>query len=687
MKRRSFLEKSSAAGLALGLAPYLAWARTTHARGQVSQRRILPRWQIHHDGSFSLRMGFIQLAHAYPSLGEEPFYPLRVEVDQSLGRIRYVLAHGTLELQLGADEQGAYLNTRLLGRQQAPAWVYPLDRAQMTGANRFYKQGFGFAGPSGVFDLPQPTAKIEEARLKEEVWSYDSYLFTGLLAPDDETLAWASFDHQGYLHRSTIWSQQTRFGLIDRHLDTQSIQVRTGFATEQIPLNGELSLPTLYFRGGEPSFDTFQGLAQELAQANEVRLDKAPRYHYCSWYEFERSFDQGRLNEVLTGLKSIKPPIAIQTVQIDDGYAEYGDWLRPRQTFASGIEEAIKKIKKAGYEAGLWVAPFMVSSKSFIFNEHPDWLLKDTEGQPVLEWQKEDENVFVLDTSHPEAFAYIREVFRAFRQMGVRYYKTDFLDWGYRSSLKVKRFTPGKTSARYFYEVVQMIRQEIGPDSFWLACIAPFQPLVGLVDAVRVGNDIHPTWTEETTENMITEMAAGQFYNHVLWQNDPDVVYLREHDRKWSPEENQTVTLWNAISEGVLATSDRFHLVPEASLRLWRFIQPGSKPRTVHVHQWSQPNKDWYIVYQFLPDRQAWVLLVLNLYLPLSDRAFSLSDLLGIDRAFVYDWKPGKPVALGQLDRLQPRLYKHQSQLYYITTSPEAPPRNLGLHGVLIEGI
>ena len=46
-------------------------------------------------------------------------------------------------------------------------------------------------------------------------------------------------------------------------------------------------------------------------------------------------------------------------------------------------------------------------------------------------WHKRSEEYYVLDVTHPEAAAYIRSVFRAWRhEWGARYFKTDFMNAG-----------------------------------------------------------------------------------------------------------------------------------------------------------------------------------------------------------------------------------------------------------------
>ena len=85
-----------------------------------------------------------------------------------------------------------------------------------------------------------------------------------------------------------------------------------------------------------------------------------------------------------------------------------------------------------------------------------------------------------------------------------------------------------RTSVEAFRSVLQMIREEIGEDSYWLACIAPYAPCLGLADGMRVSNDAGPSWSEGSQGNMIEETLASQYFNNVFWQNDPDCVVLRD---------------------------------------------------------------------------------------------------------------------------------------------------------------
>jgi len=40
-------------------------------------------------------------------------------------------------------------------------------------------------------------------------------------------------------------------------------------------------------------------------------------------------------------------------------------------------------VKKCGYKAGLWLAPFVCTKKSNIYKNHYDWVAKDERGKPI----------------------------------------------------------------------------------------------------------------------------------------------------------------------------------------------------------------------------------------------------------------------------------------------------------------
>ena len=626
-------------------------------------------WKIHRDGSFDLVYNDLKLQNCYPALDGKPVKPVSVNIDkqQNGGVIQYDLAEGKLKLELGSEDASLFIKTKLEGRKIAPDRISPIAFAEIQGADKFYRQGFGFAGASGIYDLPQPQERMEIAKLKEDVWSYDSYLFTGLLSPDNSTIVISAYDHKDYQHRCTIYNRQHRYGLIDRHLDHNIVLFESGFATENIKLdNNAISLPKIYIKTGQEPFKVFRSQAEAMARFNNIGEMKPPRYYYCSWYEFHKDFSHKILSEMLQGIDSIDRKPEFQTIQIDDGYAPYGDWLDyNEEKFPKGIPGSVKAIKAHGYEAGIWVAPFMVSSRSFVYKEHKDWLLRDLAGKPIKEWEKEQEDVYVLDSSHPEAFAYLRKVFRTFRRLGIKTYKTDFMDWGLRDSKKVKRYRPGKTSVQYFVEVLEMIREEIGPESFWLGCISPYQPMVGFVDGMRLSNDVSANWSQYSTINMFNEMRAGQFFNNILWQNDPDVLYLRDYDSNLSQMEKHSIALYDGMIGGMLTTSCRFPTLTEEAIDLWKFLEPAEKPLMAKFHDWDNPSDLFVLQKDYRESKNKSIL-----YLNISDQSRKIDNKIGelsnIEAAEIYKWKGGCMEKINR-NEIKYELAPHACKLFYVS--------------------
>lgn len=286
----------------------------------------IPIWQLHNDGSFDLKAGSPTLTGCYPAIDGHSVFAKSVTVHKNDkgGRIIYQLAEGKLVLDFSRDADSATLSTTIKGLDKAPHWIYPLAQAKVAGTDRYYKQGIGFAGPSGIRKIKASVIR-RESRTADETMSFDSYLSFALISPDDITLALAAYKHSNYLQRTTFYNRQYRYGLIDRWLDSDTWFVEAGFATENIAVpTSILKLPNLHFVTGTKPFDTMRHLAKNIAKANSVKLDKPTSYHWCSWYDAEKNFSIDKLETFLAGLKTIDPPTPIMAVQIDD-YCNYGD--------------------------------------------------------------------------------------------------------------------------------------------------------------------------------------------------------------------------------------------------------------------------------------------------------------------------------------------------------------------------
>jgi alpha-galactosidase len=264
--------------------------------------------------------------------------------------------------------------------------------------------------------------------------------------------------------------------------------------------------------------------AEGYAAAAGVSLRPESPTVWCSWYQYFREVTEDDIFENLAAMDDLG--LNIDVVQIDDGYqAEIGDWLAESGRFAS-LGAAVARIRDSGRRAGLWVAPFLVSPRSDIYAEHPEWLLGGAKAG--CNWGAEQA---VLDVTHPGAEGYLRRVFRTLRRMGIDYFKLDFL---YAGALAGHRADDGVTPLTAYRRGIEMIREATGPESYLLGCGAPILPSVGLVDAMRVSPDTAPEYEPDDGDLSMPSQRAAVFTGRArswqhgrFWANDADCLIVR----------------------------------------------------------------------------------------------------------------------------------------------------------------
>ncbi len=502
---------------------------------------------IRKDGSFDITIGNITLKNAYPAIDGTPLRPLSVSADAA--SIHYELMDGTFELKFTENAVSCKI-TGIKGVHH----VSPIASAEITGCDRVFRQGFGIGGPSGFVKLNE---KIES----DAVIAFGSDSFCAAIH---------AADNSKYRNRFTVEN-----GLLAAHTDLECTDP------------GDAPLPVFCITSSDNFSDALRGCAEDIAKTMHARTPAKPAFHWCSWYYLYHCLDQQTLDEYLEGFNKYRDIAPFNYIQIDAGYfPSCGDWLEYNPRFPKGLKGAADAIKAAGYEPGIWIGPFMVGDESKLFREHPDWMLKDNDGEYVSLWRQynepkpwgyRDSDYYILDTSHPDAMEYIVNVFKELRAMGYTMYKTDFLLWGIHDSAKVQRHTPGKTSFEYFRELMSRIREVLGEETSWLGCVGPFMPAVGYVDMMRIGGDVGAQWDDNSfgPVNMIQEIHADQYFSNVYWQNDPDAVLLRDFHIHLKPHQIEALAILQAMSGGVITTSDPIHKIAEDRRKLLELIRPS----------------------------------------------------------------------------------------------------------------
>jgi alpha-galactosidase len=296
-----------------------------------------------------------------------------------------------------------------------------------------------------------------------------------------------------------------------------------------------------------------------------VEKKPAPRI-WCSWYSLYTAIDEPVLDKVLSQLQGLP----FDVFQVDDGWQiSIGDW-QANDKFPSGMGALAEKIRASGRSAGLWLAPLIAARGSQLFRAHPDWFVKDEKGGLVSAGFNWSDQLYALDTTHPEALDWLRELMKQVRAWGFDYLKLDFL---YAGALPGVRHEPMPREAAY-RKGLQAMREAMGQDAYFLTCGAPILPSLGLCDALRVGPDVAGEWevrrdavwlsnpTTPGTRNAI-RTTLHQLWLSPLAQIDPDVAYFASRGNTLTDEQKRLLQDLALIC-GFKATSDLPQWLTEA---------------------------------------------------------------------------------------------------------------------------
>ncbi len=329
-----------------------------------------------------------------------------------------------------------------------------------------------------------------------------------------------------------------------------------------------------------------------LGREMGARVPAATPAGWCSWYYFYTQVTEEDVVRNLRFLEQHRRELPIDTVQIDDGYqADIGDWLTVNEKFPRGMAWLASEIKSAGYTPGVWLAPLLLAETSKTFGAHPDWIIRDAGGEPVLAQHNWERANYGLDGSNPEARAWLTDLFRNICDgWGYDYVKIDFLFAG---AIAGRRLDANATRIQAYRAALQAIRDGVGPERFILGCGSLIAPSVGFFDGNRIGPDVAPIWRFMTrgerespaprprtpddplsAETAIRNTLSRSWMHGRLWANDPDCLLVRADRTKLTRDETRTLASVIGLSGGMMLSSDDLDKVPPDRIDLISMLLP-----------------------------------------------------------------------------------------------------------------
>ena len=144
-----------------------------------------------------------------------------------------------------------------------------------------------------------------------------------------------------------------------------------------------------------------------------------------NWEATYFDYDENSLMQIVDEASML----GIELFVLDDGWfgtrnsdtEGLGDWIVNKDKFPNGIQKFSEKVKSKNMKFGIWVEPEMISKKSELYRQHPDWCLQvEGRGKSLGRGQ------YVLDFSRSDVRDHIEEVLTdVFNEAQVNYVKWD----------------------------------------------------------------------------------------------------------------------------------------------------------------------------------------------------------------------------------------------------------------------
>jgi alpha-galactosidase len=345
---------------------------------------------------------------------------------------------------------------------------------------------------------------------------------------------------------------------------------------------------------------------------------------WCNWFfTYEHITEEEVLRNAEFAARTLKP-FGLEYIQVDEGYQRWhGDW-EGNDRFPHGMKWLADRIRALGLKPGLWIAPYVISEPTAVFQQHPDWLLRHPDGQlrRVGPWPSEDSDWartespkrYGLDITHPGAAAWLANVFDTVgRQWGYEMIKIDFVDW---SLLAAHRYhDPTVTRAAAYRKGFEIMRRSLGPDGHIQDC-GPGPVSVGLSDSMRIELDQNYGYRRRAWQQYFlaptssAPAAAKRYYFHKrTWINDADHVCLTH----LSPSQAQAAASLLVLTGGNLLSGDRLPDLDLTRLEILKKVFPAwgeaARPadlfdtdrHTVFAVRIRRPFAEWTVVGVFNP--------------------------------------------------------------------------------------
>ncbi len=354
-------------------------------------------------------------------------------------------------------------------------------------------------------------------------------------------------------------------------------------ASEQVNLSLRLnpgeSLPSerLMFAVGTDYHAQLEQYGRAVRLLHKARVNASTPIGWWSWTAYYFGLNQGTATTNAYWLAQNLTQMGYTFFHIDEGY-QYarGEYTTAdAKLFPLGIGYMADLVRHAGLRFGLWTAPFEVSERAWVFQNHKEWLLHNAAGELIhigYVIEKQDP-LYVLDTTNPGAQNYLMQTYSTLYSWGLRFVKMDFMD---DTAVEGSYYRPNTTALEAQRIGLEIIRRAVGEGVVLDKDGSPILNTVGIVDAGRISQDTGHSF--DASRDAASGIAARYYMNRNFFIADPDAFTVSTQtadDQSWrggqrplTLDEAKVSIALAAISGGMFEIGDDLPTLGESPERL-----------------------------------------------------------------------------------------------------------------------
>jgi hypothetical protein len=527
-----------------------------------------------------------------------------------------------------------------------------LNLGAAEGSDRVLSDSFSEDRPGiSIHDLADATEGMHRAVGSQLIYNRDSKrnLFLGTLTSDKFLTVLRLHVDKGHITSYEVDSTGTT------ELEKEN-SLRRSSAEDQIELGlpvapgAELSSEKMLISTGpdyHQQLETYGNLIRELHHA---RVSLPSFAGWWSWTAYYFGLNEATALTNATWLAQNLKDMGYTFFHIDEGY----QYARSEYTtpdaglFPSGLNALESKVRTLGLTPGIWTAPFEVSERSWVYENHQDWLVKNAAGQPihagwVIGREPRKDPLYILDCTNPGAQEYLRKTYTTLRRdWGIRYIKLDFMD---DSAIEGFYYQPNTTALEAQRIGLKIIREAVGEEVVLDKDGSPMLNPVGLVDTGRISVDTGHTFG--SSKEAEPGIAARYYMNRNFYIGDPDAFTVSRQtvdEQEWhggkrplTLDEAKVSIALSAVAGGMYeigddlptlgVDADRMALVKNQDL--FNMARLGKASRPLDLMSYT-PEDEMPSIFLLNESKRQWILTVFNWTEKKTEHNFDLGRDLGL---------------------------------------------------------